>query len=318
MATASEDAPALREPSHGRDAEFPCDRLCAGCGRLTAPRDMTPYRPGRAGMRPDPCPHCREVGLVDLGPAAAILALEGILARERPGRASSRRRIARRAAYAGSAVASWGLLFVFVYALDLDESPGERTWMVSLLLCFTPFMMLLVPGALMAVVALRREWQATTPRSLPARWRFVIAGAAPGAAPGAAVIAGPLLGEGQEIIAPISGRPCLAFEVGLREDDDGEAPLGSWLLVEQRSAPLRIGAHTFDADGVRLRLPRRELPWPPDGPDRARAAHFLRARGFVIEDGKGLRIFESRLEAGGAVTAELTTAATVNLAEIRG
>jgi hypothetical protein len=117
MATASEDAPALREPSHGRDAEFPCDRLCAGCGRLTAPRDMTPYRPGRAGMRPAPCPHCREVGLVDLGPAAAILALEGILARGRPGRASSRRRIARRAAYAGSAVASWGLLFVFVYAL---------------------------------------------------------------------------------------------------------------------------------------------------------------------------------------------------------
>lgn len=306
VATASEDVSARREPSLGRDAEFPCSRVCVGCGRLTEPREAAPYRPGRAGMRPDPCPHCGEVGLVDLGPATAVLALERALAGDRPGRGSWRRRIARRTGAAGVAIATWGLFLLFVYFLYFDGSAGERGWVVDFVISLTPLMMLVLPGALMAVVALRREWRATTPRVLPARWRFVIADAAPGVA----VIAGPLVGEGQDLIAPISGQRCLAFEVGLREDDDGDAPLGSWLFVEQRSAPMRVGACSFDADGVRLDLPRREVPWPPEGPDRARAAHFLRARGFMIEEGRALRIFESRLETGEVVTAALTTAAT--------
>ncbi|HFE46235.1 MAG TPA: hypothetical protein ENJ18_12190 [Nannocystis exedens] len=151
-----------------------------------------------------------------------------------------------------------------------------------------------VPALSLAGRLVLREWRRTKARSLPARWRMVL--------PAKEVrphLEGIIASDETLLIAPISGCPCVAFEVGLREDDDASADHGSWLLLEQRNAPFSVDGRSIVRDSVHLKLPRQRVQWPSPGPERLRVEDFLRARGLEINE--SLYVFEAMIEAGNRI-----------------
>ncbi len=127
----------------------------------------------------------------------------------------------------------------------------------------------------------------------PARWRLSITRGRP-AAPVHAVLDRRADEPTSTVVAPLSGRPCLGYEIGIREDGQLDAPDGTWLLLEQHVAPLRVAGRQLDGDAARLHLPRT----PITADDRL--ASFLRRRG-LNPDGRDLVVCESILEPGASV-----------------
>lgn len=96
--------------------------------------------------------------------------------------------------------------------------------------------------------------------------------------------------------APLTGRPCIAYEVGVRLDHNLVGSFESWLLLEQRSCAFAVGAHTFGADTVRLVFEERAL-LDRSTVDAARIAEFLRERAFSLAD-TSLVLTETIVEPG--------------------
>lgn len=277
-----------------RPPEAPCARLCAACGRLDDPAPAGTYRLDPRHTALDRCPHCGEAELLDLRSADVIVALAEALSEGRAQRRPLGPRLLRRVVLVGATTLAAVVVALLLVMLALSTGKGRQ---VGAILAGMVGLLFGVPALVLAGRAIRRQWQRTAARPLPARWRLHLpAGGAP-----AAIVEGPLAIDGPPLTAPISGRPCVAFEIGLREDGDADGPLGSWLLLEQRSAPLRVGDHEVAGDGAHLEIPRQPVAWPLPGPDRDRAACFLRARGFSDGELDGLRVFEAVIEAGEVV-----------------
>jgi hypothetical protein len=119
--------------------------------------------------------------------------------------------------------------------------------------------------------------------------------ALPTARGGQAVASGPALAEAT-LVAPLSGRACVAYEVAVRHDANADAELSTWALVEQRHVALEIGGTRLDADDAHLDLPR-ELHVVRDP---ARVQQYLRERG-VDPHATELVIFETIVEPGATV-----------------
>jgi hypothetical protein len=81
-----------------------------------------------------------------------------------------------------------------------------------------------------------------------------------------------------ELVAPLSGRACVAYEVGVRHDTHRSGALRTWALLEQRNAPFEVAGTRVRADGTHLAL-RRELHRPREV-DLPRVHDYLRARGI--------------------------------------
>lgn len=98
--------------------------------------------------------------------------------------------------------------------------------------------------------------------------------------------------------APLSGRVCVAYELGVRHDSDPEAESWSWTLLEQRSAP---GLTVKDVSSERpyLRL-QREIH---RGALSEAARKQLRMRG-LDPSRPGYTLFESIVELGESLTLE--------------
>lgn len=291
-----------------RDVDHPCSLLCMACGRLADPAPTRPYRANHGTAAPLACPHCGQPELADLAPATTALALADALEYDRPARRPRAEQLVRRLVIA--AVATLGLGSFALTLLMLAIFGNGRGWQVASALASLMLVLFGGPGLLLAARAIRREWRRTTRRRLPARWRLCLpqGGASRPAAPA------PVVADSDLLTAPISGRSCVAFEVGLREDAVADAPAGTWLLLEQRSAPLRVGDAAIATDGACLELPRVPIAWPPPGPDRERAALFLRGRGFVISEAAALHVFESVLATGDLVAVLATTPPTLRVA----
>jgi hypothetical protein len=60
------------------------------------------------------------------------------------------------------------------------------------------------------------------------------------------------------LVAPLTGRPCVAYEIGVRHDSQSEDEDWSWSLLEQRSVDLSVGGRGLDSM-PHLRLRRRVL-----------------------------------------------------------
>ena len=75
-------------------------------------------------------------------------------------------------------------------------------------------------------------------------------------------------------LSPLTGRPCVAYEIGIRSDDDVDAAAGTWLLRERRG---RVG----------VPLVRVEVDPFAEG-----VTHFLRTRG-IDPLGQDLVFFEA-------------------------
>lgn len=107
---------------------------------------------------------------------------------------------------------------------------------------------------------------------------------------------GALAGEGA-LRAPLSGRLCLAYELGVRHDGDAEADPWTWTLLEQRSlASLRVGGAELSSS-PHLRL-RRELYVDALSPA---ARDELRKRG-LDPSRPGYTLFETIVERGEIAT----------------
>ena len=73
------------------------------------------------------------------------------------------------------------------------------------------------------------------------------------------------------ITAPLTGRRCIAYELGVLANVDVPNGQATWLLREQRSVAFAVGTTTFPADAVRLRGSQAFSLTPfgtPDGPSR--------------------------------------------------
>ncbi len=266
-------------------AAFPCYRLCMECGYLDDPVAADPNRTvaGPPGVG-HTCPKCQQPAITDLGHTPTVLALAQVDEHDAPARASSARRTLVRMTGVGALVGVAAMIGYFLYTL-VDKQGG-----------IDPFYFLLWFGSLMPFLftarALQRQMaERSTAKRMPARWRMP--------APvgqnvrARAVQRGPVRCE-QEIVAPLTGRPCVAYEVAVRRDPDPDAPLGTWLLLEQRNTEIAIADETIAVDTADLQLLRTRYITDPEGPDPADV--FLRQRGLMpTED---VVLYETIIEEG--------------------
>ncbi len=123
----------------------------------------------------------------------------------------------------------------------------------------------------------------------PARWRAWIPSGRPGPAQRGTVEA---WDPSECCVAPLTGRPCLGYEIAIHDDARAGSPDASWLLLEQQVASLRFEGRRLDGERIRLMLPRRPTTIRVQG-----LGPFLRRRGLVAT-GLSLMICESILEPG--------------------
>ena len=258
---------------------FPCARWCSRCGWLRFPAEDdrgSPHRRLELGGE-IPCRMCGAQEWIDLGHRSFALALaQSDAFDDRTARAGRWR---ARAGLAAAALGVAGLAWLGATALGTPSPPAA--------LAIASMGAATVTGHL-----LRRGWTPRT-RVLPRRWSMI-----PADADAALVVArGPITLD-DPLVAPLSGRPCAAYELAARDDDRPEAALGSWTLVEQRNAALDVAGHAVARDAAHLRLPRRHLDDETLlALDDSHRRH-LRARGLEPFD-SSLVVFESILELEG-------------------
>ncbi|MCX4241069.1 hypothetical protein [Paraliomyxa miuraensis] len=152
-----------------------------------------------------------------------------------------------------------------------------------------------------AWVAWQRRRPGPPPSPLPSRWSMAL----PPTGPVREAVSGPVRVRGEPLTAPLSGRACMAYEVGVRHDGRGSAPASTWVLIEQRVAPLEVEGRALDPSSTHLVLPRQRLGTYGTVELDAAAEAFLRERGLGSPD-TVLELFETILEAGTEVEVERT------------
>lgn len=243
--------------------------LCSECGRLTWPDAgaASPHRMSEQTPQLADCPHCDSRAWIDLRRESTAIAIregeQGVAAAE-----SASVDILRKAGL-GVVVGS----FVGILATS------------SLLAGFCIAMLAGVAGGL-AGVRLRRM-SVPPKRTLPDRWSLAL----PPASEGAAVVEG--VAEDVELLrSPLTGRTCVAFEVGLRQDLNSTGHLSSWALLEQRVSTMRIDGTPVEPAATFVEIPRESLgELAPEILDAA-AVEWLLERGFTPV-GSNLIAYES-------------------------
>lgn len=280
MSTLAYDAPIEHK---GSDV-----RICVQCGRL---HDLK--KPQRFGYRQDHtdapvlerCEHCSSTSLAD----PSIETTRRVLQEHDDEQDEQRRDLSglliRRFRDVALLIAGTMLVGRLAY-LCLSQASG-KTWNTA----FEPsaagasvvILLVLGVGLLAALlVSLRNTWATTRRLTLPARWKLVRSRGWRGTRDsGPITCATPLY-------APLSGRPCAAFEVGVRAEPHAAGPLRTWLLLEQHIAPSLVGARRIDPQRTALQLPRE----PFDEEAQLHEPHYLHDRGFEGA-GVGLFLFES-------------------------
>jgi hypothetical protein len=105
-------------------------------------------------------------------------------------------------------------------------------------------------------------------------------------------VVGTVTPSDRALLAPLTGRGCLAYEVGVRFDDDGDAPAATWALLEQHVGEFAIDGEAMPALDLHLEVPRQCLGLATSMSLEAAAQVYLRQRGFGAESGT-MRLFES-------------------------
>lgn len=242
--------------------EHPCHWLCLDCGHLV-PQTTTviTYRRNAEddpAQRPGRCLACGGVDHADLRQESV---LEALLERE----ADSARRRIRLQRRLRVVLLPLALLF------GLLVDPLRGPW---------------VMGVLYFVFRLHRV-RLRLPRA--ARWSLPELEGHPQARHRGRVqpVAAP-------IVAPLTGRPCLAYEIRVCEADQPRDP--DWLLHEQHAVDLRVGEHEVRGDELRVWLPREQVEV-----DDGKLVAFLRRRGLVRPVDQRWVVLESILPADAEV-----------------
>lgn len=265
-------------------ADHPCGSLCSNCGYLRNPVIEAGYRVAAGDEPRGCCPSCGEEAWLDLRRDDVMLALS-----ENESYALDR------------SVRSWALESASVLVL------GSVGLFLGIMLAqlflgtgaFMPAGLTTIATVLAAVAIIRRMYELGGPpraRTLPMRWRWALPSPEPLRLDDVSVEL-----SGDPLIAPLSGRPCLAYDIAVRPDDDGRAAVGTWLLVEQQTAPLEAGGRTISAGKAWLDLSVRELFDVVSAADPHRVERFLRERGFTPHDH---HVFETIVPLGAVVRAK--------------
>lgn len=110
---------------------------------------------------------------------------------------------------------------------------------------------------------------------------------------------GPARALGDLIGAPLTGRTCIAYELGVLTNVDVANREATWLLREQRSTAFAVGSTTFPENAVRLRIPAQSLDRA--SLDHDRLARVLNERAFSLSD-TDIVLVESIIAPGDLVT----------------
>jgi hypothetical protein len=147
----------------------------------------------------------------------------------------------------------------------------------------------LLPKALSFLVYRRRP-------VYPLRWRLPLP-LPDRRAPVARRLEGPLEPRGELLVAPLSGRPCVGYEVRALFDAVGDARPPMWILEEERVAPFAIDGHEVAADGATLQIETQALDEETLELDDEKITRFLRKRGLFAAEGT-YTLYEAILEPG--------------------
>lgn len=232
---------------------------------------------------PGQCPSCGEVGLIDPRQPDTASALQALDDRERLARGpASTRSLARTGALVGLV---GGSVIGVAVLVGLYTGVG-RIRPDYAMLALVGGMLTIVPLGIVSARAVWRMWLSTRALSRPARWAFALP-AADHEAEGER--SGRITCE-THLVAPLTGRPCVAYEIGVRRDEDGSAPPGTWLLLEQRCADSSVAGQRIEGDRVWLDLAREMHLFEDEGDDKL--THLMHQRGLSAERDQ-LHVFES-------------------------
>lgn len=240
--------------------------LCVECRHLSPV--LSGYRV--SGERPRQCESCGELGLIDPTETNAVALLQTMdddnrLARRSP----AARTLARVQSVVGLSIASVVLVGMLVAMFF-----GRGSWTeVTEFLTMITAVVIVIPMGLLAIRATARHWARTAALPRPGRWALAL--------PAAGTLSVETMGTldcPEPLTAPLSGRSCAAYEVGVRYDASTTGALGTWLLLEQASARLVVGGVTFSGDNVFLEWPRSVYTGAVEEP---RVVEFLRDRGLT-------------------------------------
>ncbi len=286
-----------RIPSHLRSSsksvDFACDYLCTQCGR------MEPPGPAGEGPGERACPHCEEVSWADLREGGVV---EGLMEHDEDRRDT----LEQGSMFGGLVNLAIGVLFGFFFVMGVwslghslifgmqDIGPGDGVY-ISLLL-FGAWV--LFCGLVSAAMLIRasRETGATVRETHPTRWRYAHVPVGLLAARKTAMI------DGEPVLeAPFTARPCLAYSVGVRIDDEEPEAAWSWSAVLQEIGAIRVDGSP-GPERVFLDVEPTSLPRPKAGtPEAARIDRWLRQHGIDAER-LGLELYETIVSPGDTVT----------------
>lgn len=244
------------------------------------PDAVSPHRASEGTDPRGPCPHCDARAWIDLRRESTALAIR----QGEDGNAVAASPITEALSNAALGV----IVGAFVGLLGTTTLAGGAA-------------VALLAGAAAGLTTYRQRQEVLPPRPpLPDRWALAL----PPASPATTVVRG-VAQCGDRLRSPLTGRTCIAYEVGLRRDDDVHGELPTWALLEQRVAPIRIGDTTLSPESVFVELPRESLgQLSPEDFDEPAIA-WLRERGFSVV-GSPLIAYESVLVPEADVVAELS------------
>jgi hypothetical protein len=278
----------------GAGADFPCAELCSTCGYFLGPDATDPPADGT-------CPSCGESGWLDLGLDANAERLRKMEADERQtAPAWIRRTLLGLVIVTGVMSAVAGLMIVRNATLFLSSVIGT---FIAL-----PLAYYLLPRPLSV-------WLLQGRQESPHRWHVPLPLPDPDAVPDRTYEESrEATPAGETLTAPISQQECIAYQVCVLFDVEGDARPPEWALQEQRAAPARFGDDLeLDPDTMFLETPVEEVETPDavrasredleqqtDGASYEELEQFLRQRGLAMTDGE-FHFYEARLEAGDRV-----------------
>jgi hypothetical protein len=229
---------------------FPCASGCLACGWLELPAEPgDPMRRAQqAELPPHPCPKCGARSWLDLADEATMRAWTELERRELEGRPSR---------LGASVMTALGLGLVAI--VSIGGVP-----------LFEAFPVLAIAGTCAAFGAHRLREAMAPRRRRRYRWRT------PALRSEATdrIAQGPIEG-GESTVAPVTGRPCIAWRVEVRRVGD---PDGRVALLEQSCRATRVGGTPLATE------PTLALAVAPVCAESTEACTYLRSRGIDPHD----------------------------------
>lgn len=278
---------------HDEDvSEVLCALVCGRCGQLAWPertRAQAPHRRddvAELGKQPA-CTHCGDKSWIDLRRESTALALRDGERQEREANDSRTREVVLNSTVGGALGLFMGVIVV------------GMTW---------PAAAVGLGVATLAGLVKYREYSHgdPNPRNLPRRWMMALP---PKGAP-VSQRTGTATAKEEPLRAPLSGTRCVAWEIGLREDDDDDDDLDTWALLEQQLDALEVDDEPVEPLlthlGGKRRLLGRLSALPLD--DAAKA--YLRQRG-IASSAPDYYVYETLVEVDARVQLDVYEAGFV-------